>query len=149
MKMRFSVKGNGFIINDLDSEIIRVKKTIASLLQVSESSLSIYYYYSHSNSQLFCYLELYFELDISFWKSQKCLSLLQTHHMSLSIELSNLIERDVFIEVPSISFGKQNWQILLVLCFLVAILLVSLIFIAIQFARKKLREREENRLLMC
>ena len=66
MKMRFSVKGNGFIINDLDSEIIRVKKTIASLLQVSESSLSIYYYYSHSNSQLFCYFELYFELDNSF-----------------------------------------------------------------------------------
>ena len=63
--------------------------------------------------------------------------------------MSNLIERDVFIEVPSISFGKQNWQILLVLCFLVAILLVSLILIAIQFARKKLREREENRLLMC
>ena len=148
MKIRFSIKGNGFVMNDLNNEMIKVKQTLASLLQIPESSFLIYYHYSRGNSQLFCYLEMYFELDISFWKSQKCLSLLQTHHVSLSVELSKLIERDVFIEVPSISFGKQNWQILLVLCFLVGILLISLMLIAIQFSRKKLREREENRLLM-
>ena len=148
MKIRFSIRVNGFVINDLNNEMIKVKQTLAALLQIPESSFLIYYHYFRGNSQLFCYLEMYFELDISFWKSQKCLSLLQTHHVSLSVELSKLIERDVFIEVPGISFGKQNWQILLVLCFLVGILLISLVLIAIQFSRKKLREREENRLLM-
>ena len=63
------------------------------------------------------------------------------------VRVSALISVAPFFNTKGVP-GKTKIGLAFFLCFLVAILLVSLILIAIQFARKKLREREENRLLM-
>lgn len=148
-RIRFSLTGNGFRYDDVEEAMNEIDLAVSSIFGIPESSLTRYYYYYRISSEPFCYLELYFEMDVGLWKGRKCMGVLNQDHEVLAQDIIKRINRDVFIDIAPDVYSRQDYLLIMVLCVLVGVLSLSTIAALYVLFRKVMKERRENLLLMC
>lgn len=147
-KIRFSLTGNGFRYDDVEEAMNEIDVAISSIFGIPHSSLSRYYYYYRISSEPFCYLELYFEMDVGLWKGRRCMAVLHQDHEVLAQDIVKRINRDVFIDITSDVYSRQDYLLIVLLCVLVGVLALSTMAALYVLFRKVIKERKENLLLM-
>ena len=148
-RTRFSITASDFLFDSMEPTIQAIKEALPELLDIPPSALTLYYYHYKVNSEPFCLVEMYLEIEVGLRKGRRCLDLLQSHRLELSQQLISRVSGEIFIEISPIIYSRRDSTVVIALILTIVSICFILLSIFVIHAKKVIQERNENYFLMC